>query len=164
MNRFRSVGAAAIALLATPIVMAQQNPPPGWNISWGLQAVPLSPALSVLLALMLGGATYWFLRKRGRGQLLMGLLAVGAASAMLLPANTRAISFDLEISSPTGSAFVQCTGNSLYIRSSVPAGVTLASVTPNFSSNSVTNSISNECRSGLRLAQNEDCQVPCPDV
>lgn len=158
INRWLGVGATT--WLLAPAAMAQQ--PPGWNITWGLQAVPLSPALNVLLALMLGGATYWFLRKRGKGQALMGLIAVAGASAIMLPTDTSAVGYNLDITTPTGSEFVQCQGNSLYIGTTVQAGVTLASVTPTFASSSLSNSISEECRAGLRLTPEQSCQLPCP--
>lgn len=160
--RLRSVGVASLAWLVASTAQAQQGP--GWNITWGLETVPLSPVLNVLLALMLGGTTYWFLRKRGRGQALMGLLAVGAASAMLLPLDTRAVGYSLEIDTPTGSTFVQCSGNSLYIGTTVPAGVSLSSVTPTFTNEPLTNSIVNECRTGFRVTPSQDCQLPCPQT
>lgn len=160
MKRLRSVGTASLAILAAPVAFAQQGP--GWNVSWGLQAVPLSPALSVLLALMLCGATYWFLRRRGRGQALMGLLAVAASGALLLPSDTAAVGYSLEIGTPTGSSFLQCSGNTLYIGTTVQEGVTLSAVSPNFQSQQMTNSVSEECRAGLRLTPSQSCQLACP--
>jgi hypothetical protein len=160
MKTSHSLGASVLALLAAPAALAQQTP--GWNVSWGLHSVPLSPALNVLLALMLGGATYWFLRKRGRGQALMGLLAVTAAGALLLPTDTAAVGYSLEIDTPTGSSFLECTGNTLYIGTSLPAGVTLSGVSPNFPDQPLTNSVSNVCRAGFQLTPSQNCQLACP--
>ncbi len=160
MQRLRYFGVAGLALVAAPAAWAQQGP--GWNISWGLQAVPLSPVLNVLLALMLGGAAYWFMRKRGRGQALMGLMAVTAGSALLLPTDMQANGYDYYINTPTGTQFLTCNGNSLDISTTVQSGVVLSTVTPTFSSQLVTNSIQNQCAVGFRVTPQQSCQMPCP--
>ena len=80
----------------------------------------------------------------------------------MLPTDTSAVGYNLDITTPTGSEFVQCQGNSLYIGTTVQAGVTLASVTPTFASSSLSNSISEECRAGRRLTTEQSFQLPRP--
>ena len=96
------------------------------------------------------------------GASVLALLAVTAAGALLLPTDTAAVGYSLEIDTPTGSSFLECTGNTLYIGTSLPAGVTLSGVSPNFPDQPLTNSVSNVCRAGFQLTPSQNCQLACP--
>lgn len=159
MKTFTKVAVAALISMSSPLALAQA---PGWNINWGPQAVPLSPALTGLMILALAFAAYAFLRKRaGHGALsvlVAGMIGVFGAQNDLL-----AIGYALEIDAPQGSQFVSCSGNTLYIGTTISQGVRIASVqSVGIGSESLTNSISNQCAPGVLVTPSQTCQLPCP--
>jgi hypothetical protein len=157
----------AVGVTAAPLAFAQVAPPPGWNISWGVQGVPLSPALTAAIALMIGLVTYAFMRKRG----IPGFMAVLAAvvfGGMTVNSDLSAIIInDYTITTEKGSHFVECGQNSLQIGTTVPEGVTLTRVEENFGQQFfegqlVTNSIVLQCAPGVKVTPTQGCQLYCP--
>ena len=158
----KTVSKAAVAVLlsiSSPYVLAQA---PGWNITWGPQAVPLSPALTGLMALALAVAAYAFLRKRAvHGAL--SVLVAGMIGVLGVHDDLLAVGYALEIDSPQGSQFVSCNGNTLYIGTTINAGVRIAQVqSSNIGSEPLTNSIANQCAPGVLVTPSQSCQLPCP--
>lgn len=157
----------AVGLTAAPLALAQV--PPGWNISWGVQGVPLSPALTVAIALMIGLVTYAFMRKRGIPGFMVVLAAV-VFGGITANSNLSAIVLnDYTITTEKGSHFVECGQSSLQIGTTVPAGVTLTRVEPNFeqqvfNARLVTNSIVLQCAPGLKVTPTQGCQLYCPII
>jgi hypothetical protein len=152
----------AVGMTVAPLAFAQV--PPGWDISWGVQGVPLSPALTVAIALMIGLVTYAFMRKRG----IPGFMAVLAAvvfGGMTVNSDLSAIVTiinDYTITTEKGSHFVACGTDSSEISTTVPAGVTLTRVEANFDTPSITNSIATLCAPGVRVTPTQACQLYCP--
>jgi hypothetical protein len=149
----------AAGMTVAPLACAQLAP--GWNISWGAQNVPLSPALTAAIALMIGLATYAFMRKRS-GQGFIAVLAAVILGAMGVNSDLFAIDYDYTIATQTGSSFVTCNQNSLLIGTAVTGGVTLSKVEANFPLQSVTDSIVTQCAPGVRVTPAQACQLPCP--
>ena len=149
----------AVGMTVAPLAFAQV--PPGWDISWGVQGVPLSPALTAAIALMIGLVTYALMRKRG----IPGFMAVLAAvvfGGMTVNSDLFANGYDYTITTEKGSHFVACGTNSLEIGTTVPAGVTLTRVEANFDTQSFTNSIATLCAPGVRVTPTQGCQLYCP--
>jgi hypothetical protein len=150
----------AVGMTVAPLAFAQV--PQGWDISWGVQGVPLSPALTVAIALMIGLVTYAFMRKRG----IPGFMAVLAAvvfGGMTVNSDLFALAIDeYLITTEKGSHFLACEGNSWDIVTTVPAGVTLTRVEANFDTQSFTNSIVTLCAPGVRVTPTQACQLYCP--
>lgn len=149
----------AAGVTVAPLAFAQQVP--GWNISWGMQGVPLSPALTAAIALMIGLATYAFMRKRGI-QGYMAVLAAVILGAISVNSDLFAIDYDYTIGTDKGSQFVACSQSSLQIGTTVTGGVTLTTVEATFPLQSVTDSISTQCAPGVRVTPAQACQLPCP--
>lgn len=151
---------AVVALLSvwSSSALAQA---PGWNITWGPEAVPLSPALTGLIALALAAAAYAFLRKRA-AQGAWSVLVAGLVGVLGMQDDLLANGYDYTIASSQGTQFVSCSGGSLDVGTSVNAGVRISQVTANFSDESLTNSIATQCAPGVRVTPSQSCQLPCP--
>ncbi|MFZ5483414.1 MAG: hypothetical protein ACOZB0_04215 [Pseudomonadota bacterium] len=158
MKKVPKIAVAVLLSIASPFALAQA---PGWNIAWGPQAVPLSPALTGLMALALAVAAYAFLRKRATHGA-VSLLVAGLVGGMGMQEDLLANGYDYTIAASQGTQFVSCSGGSLDIGTSVNAGVRISQVTPNFSDESLTNSISTQCAPGVLVTPSQSCQLPCP--
>lgn len=161
MKTVSKFAVTVMLMVSSPFSLAQ--PGPGWNVTWGPQAVPLSPVLTGLMALALAVAAYAFMRKRA----LPGALSVLVASMLgVFGAQDDLIaglSYDYEITTPQGSQFVSCgESGSLYIGTTISGGVRIAQVTPNFGDGPLTNSISTQCAPGVLVTPSQSCQLPCP--
>lgn len=101
----------------------------GYDVSWGSTAVPLSPALTALLVLLLAVSAYGFLRRRaGRASIfLLGALCVGGLLAHADQPAIGSVVTEL-ITTPAGSLRLTC-DTPHYLGTTVPEGVTLT-VTP----------------------------------
>ncbi len=95
------------AMLASGAALAQQ--PPGWQIGWGVAAVPLSPWASALIAVLLAIAAYAFMKRRARDGFMV-LLGGALAAGLLVDAGqlARAVGYDFTIESSSGTQFVSC--------------------------------------------------------
>ena len=165
MKSSGKIGLGLAALSISSQVFAQV---PGYQVSWGTEAVPLSPWLNAMIVLMLILTTYAFMRKRaGRGlMLLAGTLLVGALS---MHTEKDAISLVAEptytIATPSGSVPFSCT-QTHYLGTSVVGGVTLT-VTPfgvpmsTGAQGQVTPSAAliNECMTGTHLLPGALCYL-----
>lgn len=161
MKTQSKVAVAILLSIASSLAMAQA---PGWNVTWGPQAVPLSPALTGLMALALAAAAYAFLRKRAAHGALSVLVA-GVIGVLGVHDDLLALpSLDLDIGSPKGSQFLTCSGETLYIgTTTITAGVRIAQVqSSNIGSEPLTNSIANQCAPGVLVTPSQTCQLPCP--
>ncbi|MDQ1314851.1 MAG: hypothetical protein QG662_960 [Pseudomonadota bacterium] len=153
----------AVGMTLTPLAFAQV--PPGWNISWGVQGVPLSPALTAAIALMIGLVTYAFMRKRG----IPGFMAVLAAvvfGGMTVNSDLSAIIINgYTITTEKGSHFVACGAPSLQIDTTVPAGVTLTRVEANFGAQPLgqqaVGPVPLLCAPGVKVTPAQGCQLYC---
>jgi hypothetical protein len=156
----------------------------GYDIAWGVQAVPLSPALSALIVLMMGLATWAFMRKR-RGTGFMAAVAAVALGTMSYNADSIAIpdQYLFTISSQTGSTFVECPnielqpleGSAIQLQAELPpttvgttiqGGVTLTRVEPRLfvtSSQQISAQVSppETCGVGTRVTPDSPCPLDC---
>ncbi len=184
-NRFKFAALLTGAIFA-PVSFAQQDQGPGYDIAWGVQAVPLSPTLSALIALMMGLATWAFMRKR-RGTGFMAAVAAVALGTMGYNSDSIAIPDPhlLTINSQTGSTFVACPtfeGQSVEsseiqqqvelspttVGTTIPGGVTLTRVQSNFILPTSDNGFEpsgasiEQCTVGTRVTPASPCALFCP--
>ena len=117
----------------------------GYTVDWGPHSVPLSPFLSMLIALMLGLAAYAFIRKHNR----QGLVALVIASLVgVTNYNIDSIAgsaYAYTITTESGSQYVSCGAGSatsgyttavaqseILIGTNLGNGVILNSVVPSY--------------------------------
>lgn len=165
------LSAVLTGAMVAPVSFAQQA---GYDIAWGVHAVPLSPALTALIVLTMSLATWAFMRKR-RVTGFMTAAAAIALGAVSYNSDLVAAAFDLTISSPTGSAFVECPNlgdfkqlglSGAMVGTTLPGGVTLTRVEPTFllpASQGALNSLvpTQQCSVGTRLTPEIPCSLEC---
>jgi hypothetical protein len=135
----------------------------GYDVSWGNTAVPLSPALTALLVLLLAMSAYGFLRRRaGRASMfLLGALCVGGMLAHADQPAIGGVTTEM-ITTPAGSLHLTC-DTPHYLGTTVPEGVTLT-VTPFGVTTGVAPAtpkilLPGECKTGTFLSPADVCSL-----
>lgn len=151
------IGLSVLALSVSGQVLAQATF--GYQVSWGTQAVPLSPWANALIVAMLAVAAYAFLRKRaGRGMmLLVGAALVGGLSLQAQDNALAIISTTTDtISTPAGSMTLTC--NAYHdVETDVSGGVTLTVVPINGAPTPIP--ANGECATGTHLNPGNTCHL-----
>lgn len=167
----------ASSVLMSPAAYAQVV-----DISWGAQQpVPLSPALTVAIGLLLGLAAYAFLRKRA-GHGLLAMFIASALGVMGYHDKSMAVTpVAYTIHTSSGSVAHTCSEPlPNYLGTDVAGGVTLTRVqvrgrpiNPATVESPATKSVAGltgsvqtqngypACEVGLHLANGELCRLPC---
>lgn len=100
----------------------------GHNVGWGIQGVPLSPALTLLISLVLGVAAYAFLKRR-QGLVAAALLLAGTAGAIGYNLDSYAVPYAYLITTPAGTQYVSCQSGGL-LATDQTNGVLLNTIEP----------------------------------
>ncbi len=156
MESFRRWVLGLSALCVSGQLLAEQIP--GYQVDWSTgHAVPLSPWVAVVLALMLAGAAYGFLRARaGRAlTLLFGAVLVGGLGLYAQDAPAPPVATDT-IATPSGSMILYCTVPRA-LNTTVSGGIDLT-VTP---INGAPPPGPFECATGMHLDAGHLCKL-CP--
>ncbi len=97
------------------VVLAQ--PVSGYNVTWGMLSVPISPWISVAIGLLLLLATYAFIRRHaGQGLFMLATATLVAALSLHTAETANAVPTPFYlITTPSGSDFYNCLSPPSYI-------------------------------------------------
>jgi hypothetical protein len=135
----------------------------GYNVSWGVQSVPLSPWVSAAIGLMLLLAAHAFLRRHaGRGVFMLAMATLVGAATLYAGNRAYAPPSNFPITTPVGTDKYTCYSSPYQGYQNLTGNTIALTVTP---WGGAPNAVAPNCATGTQLAPNGGfCFVAClPD-